>query len=151
MSTPEITGLDYWMGRDSRYRVEWTEDIKLAANDLLIRVNRLLALMTGVDFEVHPVTRSIVSSGWRPPAVNASTPGAAPNSKHMTGHAVDIYDPDGDLKAWCWEHQEALSRLDIDLYMEHPASTKGWLHLQSIPPASQKKFPLNARKRWFYP
>lgn len=142
---------DYWMGRDSKYRGELTEEIRSHAVDLLARVDRLLDQMTGVDFETHPTTGSIVSSGWRPAAVNAQVPGAAPKSKHMTGQAIDLYDPDGDLKAWCWEHSDVLGRLDIDLYMEHPSMTKGWLHLQTVPPKSQARFPTNARKRWFYP
>lgn len=150
-TTPIITGLDYWQGRDSQYRMDWSEEIKRNADDLLLRVNLLLPFMVGVDFEAHPVTRSLVSSGWRPPSVNAGIPNAAPRSKHMTGQAIDLYDPDGDLDAWCWNHSDILSRPEIDLYQEHPSATRGWLHLQSVPPKSQAHYPIQSRRRWFYP
>jgi len=151
MNTPIITGLDYWMGRDSRYRADWSEDVKRNADELLRRVNLLLPFMKAVEFEANPETGSLVSSGWRPPAVNAGVPGAAIKSKHMTGQAIDLYDPDGELDAWCWDNQHILARPEIDLYQEHPSATKGWLHLQSVPPKSQAQFPLDARRRWFYP
>lgn len=59
----------------------------------------------------------------------------------MTGQAVDLYDPDGALDDWCLAHPERLA--EAGLWQEHPAATKGWLHLQSIPPRS--------RNRVFYP
>ena len=75
-----------------------------------------------------------VASGWRPPEVNAKTAGAALKSKHMTGHAIDLVDPDGDLDQWCLDNQSELELLQ--LWQEHPAATKNWCHLQSIPPKS---------------
>lgn len=136
-TTPIITGLDYWQGRDSQYRMDWSEEIKRNADDLLLRVNLLLPFMVGVDFETHPVTRSLVSSGWRPPSVNAGVPGAATRSKHMTGQAIDLFDPDGDLDAWCMDHLDKLEQCGI--WLEHPSATKGWSHMQSVPPKSGKR------------
>lgn len=144
---------DYWMGRDSRYRMECTRAIRENADDLLARVNRLLPFLesAGVAVEDHPGTGSPVSSGWRPATINAGTPGAAVRSRHLTGEAVDLFDPDGEIDAYLWEHQDLLARQDVDLYMEHPAATKGWCHLQTPPPPSQARKPLSDRRRWFYP
>lgn len=120
---------DYWMGRDKKYPDSWSEEIEGNAIDLLDRVNALL-LQFGEDRKVN--------SGWRPPEVNAKTVNAAPKSKHMTGHAVDLADPEGDLDDWCSENDgERLA--PHGLYMEHPAATKGWCHLQSRPPKSLKR------------
>lgn len=120
---------DYWMGRDKKYPSAWSEDIEAAAIDLLDRVDAMLA-----DFGEERK----ISSGWRPPEVNARTPNAALKSKHMTGHAVDLSDPEGDLDEWCAENDG--ERLTVyGLWMEHPAATKGWCHLQSLPPKSGKR------------
>jgi hypothetical protein len=88
---------------------------------------------------LHPVTKTHVSSGWRPPAVNAAQRGAAVNSKHMTGRAVDVYDPDGDLDEWLMTGDGQRALKEIGLWLEHPSATKGWSHLQSIPPRSQNR------------
>lgn len=76
-------------------------------------------------------------SGWRPKRYNANTPGSAMKSKHMTGEAIDLDDPDGDLDEWCYANQGTLESLG--LWMEHPASTKGWCHVQIVPPKSGKR------------
>ena len=128
---------DYWMGRDSRYRGEWTQEIRANAATLLHRVNALLAHMDeGVVFDKHP-NGTLVSSGWRPAAVNASVPGAAVKSKHMTAQAIDLYDPDGEIDDWCMDHLDKLEQCGI--WIEHPSATKGWSHMQSVPPRSGKR------------
>lgn len=128
-----ITLTDYWMGRDREHGAALSADIVHNAEDLLRRVNALLAEYrhdTGDTDRLH------VNSGWRPPAVNAATPGAAPRSKHMTGQAIDIGDPEGALDEWCLTHPDTLRRLG--LWQEHPSATKAWCHLQSVPPRSGK-------------
>ena len=119
---------DYFMGRDRLFAADLTPEIVANATDLAGRVNRLL--MTFGE-------QRSVNSGWRPLAVNANTPNAAVKSKHMLGLAVDLTDPDGDLDEWCMEHQGELEA--VELWMEHPAATKGWCHLQSVPPKSGKR------------
>lgn len=127
---------DYWMGRDSKYRGELSGVIRANADDLLRKVNTLFDL-AGIKLEDSPSTGSPITSGWRPAAVNASTPNAALRSKHMTGQAVDLFDPDGELKDWC---ENNLSRLErAGLWMEHASACKGWIHLQSIPPRSGRR------------
>lgn len=128
-----ITPHEYWMGRDAKYAAELTQAIRDNATDLLQRVNTLLD-SNGLTVEISPVTGSPVNSGWRPAVINASTYNSALHSKHMTGQAIDLHDPDGTLDDWCMAR---LSRLaEAGLWLEHPASTKGWCHLQSVPPHS---------------
>lgn len=147
-----ITRDDYFMGRDvdRRYSAEMTPQIEASALLLLPPVNELLkaAAEAGVTMDVNPLRDlrgefSLVASGWRPNAINSKTKNAAPNSKHKTGNAVDVYDPDGDLDEWLLSTPGQLVLVRCDLYMEHPAATKGWSHLQRIPPGS--------RNRVFYP
>lgn len=120
---------DYCMGRREKYPSEWSAEIESNATDLLDRVNALL--------QEFGQSRG-VNSGWRPAAVNASTPNAAPKSKHMLGQAIDLADPEGDLDEWCAENDGERLK-PYGLWMEHPAATKGWCHLQSVPPKSGRR------------
>lgn len=118
----------YWMGRDETYASELSIEILANATELLRRVNDLMDLFG---------QERAVRSGWRPAEVNASTPNAAPFSKHMTGQAVDLDDPEGDLDQWCLDNANQLARLG--LWQEFPGATKGWTHLQCVPPKSGKR------------
>lgn len=140
-----ITLADYWMGRDRAYATALTPQIERNAATMVELANKLLVLAKtgGVSLDMHPTNKSVVSSGWRPPVVNAGTPNAAPNSKHMTGQAIDLYDPDGDLDDWLMSAQGQKVMTDLGLWHEHPSATKGWAHLQSLPPRSGR--------RTFYP
>lgn len=120
-----ITEADYWMGRDTHYPDELTVQIRENAAVTIRRANSLLTTF-GED--------RAVTSGWRPKAVNEATHGAAPLSKHMTGQAIDLADPEGDLDQFCLDHPDVLA--NIGLWQEHPASTKGWCHVQIVPPRS---------------
>lgn len=116
---------DYYMGRDQLHRAELTRELRSNARETLRRVNRLLR-RSGI------VTR--VSSGWRPAAINAQVPGAAAGSKHITCLAIDLDDRDGALDAWCMANLAVLE--ELGLWLEHPAATPGWCHLQTCPPRS---------------
>jgi hypothetical protein len=116
---------DFFKGRDIDYRSDLTNEIELQAQITLKRATMLLDRF-GQD--------RAITSGWRPPDVNAATPGAAKNSKHMTGQAVDLEDHDGDLDEWCLAHPDILA--EIGLWLEHPSATKGWCHVQIVPPRS---------------
>jgi hypothetical protein len=107
-----------------------TPELESNAERLLGLVNALLATYGG-----HPH----VTSGWRPPKVNEITPNAAVNSKHMKGQAIDLADPEGLLDDWLMSDTGLDAMGAIGLWMEHPAATKGWTHLQSIPPASGRR------------
>lgn len=136
-----ITIADYFMGRREQYPLALSPEIERNASITVELANRLLAQAAtyGVTLDRHPVNKSLVSSGWRPPAVNASTANAAPNSKHMTGQALDIYDPDGDLDEWLMTGEGQAALIAIGLWHEHPSATKSWTHIQSVPPRSGRR------------
>lgn len=116
---------DYYMGRDREYRAELTPELRANARDIVNRVNRLL--------KRAGMTRK-VSSGWRPAALNATVPGAARGSKHISCLAIDLEDRDGALDAWCMANLPVLE--ELGLWLEHPKATRGWCHLQTRPPGS---------------
>ena len=140
-----ISLADYWMGRDKEFPLAMSPALEHNAQIIVELTNKLLFLShtAGVTMDPSPRTGTLVSSGWRPPAVNAATPNAAPNSKHMTGQAIDLYDPDGDLDEWLLTDDGQRVMKDLGLWHEHPSATKGWAHLQSVPPRSGR--------RTFYP
>jgi hypothetical protein len=129
-----ITLTDYWQGRDREHAAALTDEIRARAADTVARANLLVSSYRMLTKDAEPRR---VNSGWRPPSVNAATPGAAARSKHMTGEAIDIADPDGDLDEWCMDHQDVL--LSCGLWLEHPSATKGWCHVQIVPPKSGKR------------
>jgi len=75
-----------------------------------------------------------VSSGYRPPSVNAKIPNAAKKSSHMTCEACDFVDRDGALDSFCLKHLDLLEK--CGLYLEHPDDTPNWCHLQIRRPGS---------------
>jgi uncharacterized protein YcbK (DUF882 family) len=131
-----ITIEQYYMKRDRAYANELTDEKRNNAAITVSKVNLLIAMFqaAGVALQVRPDTQSPVSSGWRPAKVNGITAGAAPNSKHMTCQAIDLYDPDGDIDEWALANPKVLA--DIGLWQEHPAATKSWAHFQIVPPKS---------------
>lgn len=129
-----ITLTDYWMGRDREFPLALTPQIEKNAALTVQLANALLARFgQGRN----------VTSGWRPPQVNAGIPTAAPNSKHLTGQAIDLADPDGDLDEWLLTQEGQTALAEIGLWQEHPAATKSWCHVQTVPPKSGR--------RTFYP
>lgn len=136
-----ITVDDYFMGRREQYPLALTPDIERNAARTVAVANALLsrAMGSGVHLETNPKTGSPVNSGWRPPAVNAATAGAAPNSKHMTGQAVDLYDPNGDIDAWLMTDGGQQAMAEVGVWIEAPESTPGWSHWQIVPPGSGRR------------
>ena len=59
-------------------------------------------------------------------------------SLHLAGAAADCLDKDGSLGKWCLENETVLKTIGI--WCEHPSATKGWLHVQIMPPMSGKRF-----------
>jgi len=125
-----------------QYAGPWSDHIdfdaqrRANAEDLLIKVEALMefAKADGIEFLIDPDTGSHVGGeiygGFRP----QSCPIGAPNSKHKQGQAVDIYDPDGKVDAWCMANLDRLRQCGI--YLEHPDFTKRWSHWQSVAPGS---------------
>jgi hypothetical protein len=118
-----ITLEDYF-GKVS-HKYEPNDLVKTNAEILLSRVN---AIMVAIKW------KPAINSGWRPAEYNATIPNAAPRSKHITGQAIDIDDPTGELDKILFNNQYLLRK--YELWMEHPAATRGWCHLQSVPPRS---------------
>lgn len=142
-----ITLTDYYMGRDRLYPDELTAEVIANARITIERVNALLrrAESDGIVVPVNPGTGCCVNSGWRPAAVNAAIPGAARRSRHMTGEACDLNDPDGVLDQWCLANEAVLQ--ELGLWLEHPDATDGWCHVQCVPYRSW--YP--GKPRWFEP
>lgn len=136
-----ITLRDYWMGRDTHYPNYWSTDVRNNASRTVDLVNRLLerAAEAGVCPNTSDNGFGCVRSGWRPPAVNLATPNAAKNSLHMSGLAIDLNDDDGELDDWLMGDAGQRALEEIGLWMEHPAATKGWCHLQIKPPKSGRR------------
>lgn len=140
-----LTIEDYWMGRDKKYPGDLTAAIEANAAETVRRVNSLLAAYAEDSGLPLPTKNgSHVASGWRPLAVNDATSNAAAKSKHITGQACDIYDPDRDLARWCVNHQGILEQ--IGLWCEDPRWTPTWLHCQCVPPGSSRRIYIPSTK-----
>lgn len=59
-------------------------------------------------------------------------------SRHLSGKACDIADSDGKLKDWVNDNVELCEK--VELWMEDFSATPTWIHFQSEPPASKKRF-----------
>lgn len=59
-------------------------------------------------------------------------------SKHLYGQACDISDPKQELQKWIKDNVAVLE--EIGLWCEDFSATKTWIHFQSIPPKSGKRF-----------
>lgn len=131
LSPPKITLEDYF-GRFTVLPGEASQpssQTRENAITLLARVNALLAVI-----DLPEAIDPRVTSGWRPAWHNATIANAAPKSKHISGEAIDIADPEGALDNHLFDFRTLLS--EHGLWMEHPSATKGWTHLQCVPPRS---------------
>lgn len=122
-----ITLDDYLQGRNKSYASEWRPSVAENAKILLSRVNALLAELRIPESEIE------VASGWRPPSYNALIFNAAPHSLHCAGKAIDIHDdPESPFIAWRIAERPQILHTH-DLWMESPAHTRGWVHLDMGP------------------
>ena len=122
-----IQMFNYWRGCDMSHAEELTDEIRGNAEITVAKVNELLERSgyTGIN---------TLNSGWRPQAVNDRTANSGKNSKHISGQAADIPDPDGSLGAWCLVHLGVLD--ELGLFMEDTRWTPIWVHVQIVPPLS---------------
>lgn len=121
---PVLISLDDYITASGQYIArlkssELTNEVKENATTLLEQVILLLE-----ELEIAKVK---VSSGFRPSAVNAATPGSAKRSLHMTGKAVDLYDPTHSLYDLIESKPDLLKK--HGLWMEHKDSAPTWVHL----------------------
>lgn len=105
------------MGRDKEYPL--TPQLEKNLTHLLDVLNQVRAKYG------KPM---IVTSGYRPGKYNKAA-GGAKASAHLSCEACDFADPTGALAKWCLENLPLLKSLG--LRMESPASTRGWIHLDS--------------------
>lgn len=130
-------------GRDKTYASDYTQQISDNLDELLPIINQVRSTY-GI-----PMT---VTSGWRPPSLNASTPGAANHSLHEEGLAVDILDADGKLLAWVLQNLPMIK--DLGIYLEDFRWTPNWVHFGIRPPKSGHRIfvpssaPAKAPDRW---
>lgn len=121
-------------GQDLRqcYAGEWTDEHARNAQQLLNRVTILLHVFE----HKHPeARRRTCNSGWRPAEVNVEI-GGAPNSHHLTGRAIDVWDADLKLKAWLRTPLGEKFLVIQELWCEDFEVTRTWVHFQSVPPPS---------------
>lgn len=78
-----------------------------------------------------------MTSGYRSPEHNKKV-GGARSSKHMSGDAIDIFDPDKRLAKFVFTKSALLA--EYGLYCEDMRCTKNWVHFQSKPPRSGSRF-----------
>lgn len=124
----KLTKDEFLKGRDKQYALEYSQIISDNLDRLLVPMNKVR------DAYGKPMS---VNSGWRPPEVNAATPGAATHSKHMEGLAVDIADADGAVRTWVLANLALMQ--ELNLYFEDFRWTPGWTHFQLGGPASGKR------------
>jgi Peptidase M15 len=121
-----ITRKEILMGRDAKFPLTDKQESNLKI--FLDRINELR------EIYAKPM---IVTSGYRPPEINAAV-GGAPKSKHLDCLAIDVADPDGSLDLWLEKHVELLEKLEF--YVEHKDYTPGWAHIQLGAPISGVRF-----------
>ncbi len=107
------------MGRDSEYPITTDLEKKLAR---LLKALNIVRTAYGKPMNV--------TSGYRPGKYNKAA-GGATKSAHLTLEACDFADSTGALAKWCLENLGVLEK--AGLWMESPARTKGWVHLQTRP------------------
>ena len=119
----------FWRGRDRSHAAELTTEIRANAEDVINKVNELLK-RAGLDRDA--------TSGWRPAAVNAGIAGAAKRSNHMLGKAVDVADADRKLSQFVNANVKLLE--ELGLWCEATSATPSWVHFQTVPPRSGRRF-----------
>lgn len=145
-----ISTESFWMGRDVKYPDDYTPNIQANGAETVRRVNMLLAMA-----EKDGIVCEVVASGWRPQAVNDATSNAAGHSTHISALACDVVDDaNRSLAHWCMSN---LNKLVLcELWMEDPRWTGGaghtpWVHLQTVPPASDHRVYIPSSKSPFDP
>lgn len=122
-------------GRDSEYPL--TEKLERNLEKLYTAINKVRQAYG------KPMT---VNSGYRPGRFNkklykrpdGTWVDGAPRSAHLTCEAVDIADPNKAFAKWCLLNLHVLE--EAGLWMESPAATPSWVHLQIRPVAGKRVF-----------
>lgn len=105
--------------------------------DLLVKVNKIRAaynkplIVTSGYRSMQDHLRIYRSKGVKDDKIPMK-------SAHLRGLACDLYDPKGELKKFILDNIKLLE--DNGLYCEDFAYSPNWVHVQSVPPASGKRF-----------
>lgn len=112
-----ITVKEYLMNRDKEFPLDMLQAQNMA--ELLSKVNYLFGRLN-----LH----AVVSSGYRPSAINKKI-GGAKLSTHTVCAGIDLADKDGMIAAKMLDNVDLLK--EIGLYLENPKETIGWVHLDT--------------------
>jgi phage-related holin len=126
VSTQDILSSD---GKYPERAASATAAVIAEAGELAARVTALLRAYGG--------ERPAINSGFRTPEANLAAKGAL-HSSHLEGKAVDLADPSRLLTGYILTSPAVLD--EFNLWMEEPASTPTWCHLQSRPVAGKRIF-----------
>ena len=107
-------------------------DIKDVDSVVLRNLEDLCRKVNALGYPPPMVASSCLRSIESQKKINPSAMG----SSHLYGCAVDIGDPDGRLTNWLKTSIGKKALVDCGLWMEDPAYTKGWCHLQTYAPKS---------------
>ena len=134
------------MEKSSILKEEFNSDIKKNAIDLIEKINSLdCPFPRFVSSFIRSPARQIEI--YKQKARNKKVPfengvfdiSKVPlKSQHLFGRAIDIKDTDGKLKKWLLNNVDKMER--AGLYAEDFKFTKTWVHLQSTPVKSGKRF-----------
>jgi hypothetical protein len=130
-----ITAAAYWRGRDIAYANELTRELRMNAGITISLANDLLELFHAAN---PKAAGRDATSGWRPPSVNQKV-GGSKKSLHMSCQAVDIEDRDRAFSKWLMTPAGQKALVQLNLYIEDPAATPTWVHVQIVPPKSGKR------------
>ena len=131
--------LNKYLGRFRvTYANELTDEVRANAQELIDRLKLLQS-------NHLPFKLGALRSGWRPKSYNTIIGGAS-KSRHITAQAVDVADPNRQLAKWLNSDAGILGLAECQLWCEDLEYTLGknkngsWVHFQTVPPASGKRF-----------
>lgn len=138
-----ISLANYYKGFDRIHADELTPELQANAERTVAAANALQAraVKAGVPLAPAQIDGKLLPSGWRPKAVNARTPRASKTSLHMSCEAIDLFDtPDQPLGRWLQTDAGRAALEETGLWMEDPNFTPTWVHVQTRPPPSGKRY-----------
>ncbi len=99
--------------------------------DLLTKINKVRDA-----YGIPMIVTSGLRSEMQQQRLIADGKSKATKSRHLTGQAVDIYDPTGKLFTWCQSNVTLLE--EAGLWCE--TKQDGWVHFQTVAPHSGLRF-----------
>lgn len=137
LNKPKDVCLEAYFYDARKQKDQITPEIERNADDLMQRISLLIPAYIDAGHKMHETANgNSVLRGWNPEK----------NDLYAEGKAIGIYDPTGDLDDWLMEHPNIL--IMRGLWMEHPACTRGYCHLQTVPASDRAP---RVGKHVFYP